>query len=57
VLPLSTEVAVESCHLPGEFHRDPADQIITATARVHALTLLTADQRLQAYGHVRTLWE
>jgi len=30
-------------HLP---YRDPADRLLVATARVHGLTLVTADQRL-----------
>ena len=55
--PLSVDVAHESNHLPGEFHRDPADQIIVATARLQRLTLITADQRILAYSHVRTLWQ
>ena len=57
LLPLSIDVAYEANHLPGEFHRDPADQIIVATARQHDLTLITADRRILAYPHVRTLWE
>src|SRR5437762_3152330 len=32
--PLSTRVAIETCELPGGFHRDPADRMIVATARV-----------------------
>jgi len=28
------------------FHRDPADRIIVATARVHDATLLTRDERI-----------
>jgi PIN domain nuclease of toxin-antitoxin system len=56
LLPLSIDIAYESNHLPGEFHRDPADQIIVATARQHDLTLITADRRILAYPHVRTLW-
>lgn len=54
--PLTVDVAHESNHLPGEFHRDPADQIIVATARIHRCTLITADQRILAYAHVRSLW-
>lgn len=54
--PLTIDIVHESNHLPGEFHRDPADQMIVATARVHDLTLITADQRIRAYPYVRTLW-
>ena len=32
--------------LPDDFHRDPADRIIVATARVHDATLLTRDKRI-----------
>ena len=31
--PLTPEIAVEACHLPGEFHKDPVDRMIVATAR------------------------
>jgi PIN domain nuclease of toxin-antitoxin system len=31
---LTPDIAIESTQLPGRFHRDPADQIIVATARV-----------------------
>jgi PIN domain nuclease of toxin-antitoxin system len=56
-LELDEQVAVESTRLPEPFHRDPADQIIVATARVHNLTLITADRKILAYRHVRTLWD
>lgn len=55
LLPLTPDIAVESTCLP-DFHSDPADQIIVATARIHNLVLITADQAIQAYPHVRTLW-
>jgi PIN domain nuclease of toxin-antitoxin system len=51
---LTPRVAVESTQLPGTFHRDPADQIIVATARVHECALLTADRKLLDYPHVQT---
>ncbi len=57
IIPISPEISVESCHLPGNFHRDPADQIIVATARKHKLTLITKDELLRGYSHVKTLWE
>jgi PIN domain nuclease of toxin-antitoxin system len=54
-LPLSAEVALEMMRLPARFHRDPADQLIAATARVHDLVLLTADERIRDSGAVRVL--
>ena len=37
VLPVTPEIAVVSTQLK-DFHKDPADQIIVATAKVHGLT-------------------
>ncbi len=54
LLPLSPEIAVESTQLPGSFHRDPADQLIVATARVHDIRLITVDSKITGYPHVRT---
>jgi len=48
--PLTPEVAVESCQLPGAFHDDPADRLIVATARIEDATLVTGDKRILAYG-------
>jgi PIN domain nuclease of toxin-antitoxin system len=53
VLDLTSEIAVESMRLPGRFHRDPADQLIVATARVYDCPLVTLDGKIRAYPHVR----
>lgn len=55
LLALTPEIAVESTQLPGEFHRDPADQIIVATARIHDCPLLTIDDKILNYSHVKLL--
>jgi PIN domain nuclease of toxin-antitoxin system len=47
VLPLDYEVAGEVALLRSTL-RDPADCVIVATARVHALRLVTSDQRIIA---------
>jgi len=39
-------VAAEVASLPASFHRDPADRIIVATARVLGAELLTSDERI-----------
>jgi PIN domain nuclease of toxin-antitoxin system len=54
IIPLSVDIALESTILPGVFHKDPADQIIVASARQCHMTLLTADQRIISYPHVKT---
>lgn len=55
LLELTPEIAIASTQLPGTFHRDPADQMIVATARVHNSPLLTADAKILNYTHVKTL--
>jgi PIN domain nuclease of toxin-antitoxin system len=54
-VPLTHEVAVDGYELPGEFHRDPADRILVATARLYDLALMTADERILSYPHVLTV--
>jgi PIN domain nuclease of toxin-antitoxin system len=45
IIPFTTSVAREVAAM-GDALRDPSDRAIVATARVHRLTLLTADQRI-----------
>ena len=52
VLPLTPSIAIESVRLGADFPRDPADQIIVATARCHGLRLLTADEGIRRWGKV-----
>jgi len=56
VIELTPEIAMESCNLPGSFHKDPADRIIVATARAHNLMLLTKDRKIIEYPHVQAVW-
>ncbi len=56
VIDLTPEIAIDSCNLPGEFHKDPADRIIVATARTQNLTLLTKDRKIIEYPHVNAIW-
>ncbi|MBI4533120.1 MAG: type II toxin-antitoxin system VapC family toxin [Candidatus Melainabacteria bacterium] len=56
--PLTDAVAVEAALLPGDFHSDPADCMIIATARLEKAILLSRDSRMVAYGksgHVRVM--
>jgi PIN domain nuclease of toxin-antitoxin system len=53
--PLLPQVAVEAASLAETFHRDPADRLIVATARVANATLMTRDRRILDYaarGHL-----
>lgn len=55
VLELTPTIAVESSRLPGEFHGDPADRLIVASARSKAFTLATRDTNIVAYGKKKLL--
>ena len=54
LLNLTIPIVVQSTKLTG-FHRDPADQLIVATARIYECPLLTADSKILAYPDVQTL--
>ena len=53
---LTRPILVESCKLPSPFHGDPADQLIVATARDRDAAIITKDERIRAYAHVRSVW-
>ena len=55
LIELTPQIATASTKLLGNFHRNPADQIIVATARVYNLELLTIDERILEYDYVRTM--
>jgi PIN domain nuclease of toxin-antitoxin system len=55
VLPLDLDVVLALDALPDTFHGDPADRLIVATARAHALPLATRDVRIRRSRLVR-LW-
>jgi PIN domain nuclease of toxin-antitoxin system len=55
LLDLLPEIAVESTQLPPPFHKDPADQIIVATSRIHKVGLVTCDFKIRAYPYVSSL--
>jgi PIN domain nuclease of toxin-antitoxin system len=58
IAPISPSIALHSTRLPGDFHADPADRILVATARIEGARLLTKDQQILKYGretHVSVL--
>ncbi|CAN7343149.1 type II toxin-antitoxin system VapC family toxin [Phyllobacterium sp. LjRoot231] len=55
-VPVDVAVATKSVVLPGAFHKDPADRMIVATARTLAAPLITADEKIRDYIHVKTIW-
>lgn len=50
IIPLSAAIALDSCNLPGVFHKDPA------TARISHLKLITKDRKIREYEHIETIW-
>lgn len=57
VLPITPAISEEVTRLEESgFHKDPADQLIVATARVHGLHLISDDTRIQKWGKVPMLW-
>jgi PIN domain nuclease of toxin-antitoxin system len=56
VLEITPTIAWASTTLPGNFHRDPADQIIVASAREENATIITKDVLIREYPHVNSIW-
>lgn len=56
LIPITPKIAYRSTVLPQPFHNDPADQLIVATAREHNATIISKDQLIQKYRHVKTIW-
>lgn len=55
VLPISLEIALAAPALALP-HSDQFDRVITATAKLHRLTLITRDANITDSGIVSTLW-
>ena len=55
LLPLTPDIIVLSTQLPGNFHKDPADQLIVATAIKLEAPLLTKDTKILSYTGVRSI--
>lgn len=57
-LELSPKIAVEASYLPDNFHGDPADRILVASARIKNMTLATRDEKILSYaqqGYISSL--
>ena len=55
LLPITGEIVEEAWSLLEPVHRDPADRILIASARVHRMTLITTDRLILDYPHVDSL--
>jgi len=57
-VPMSASMALAAYALPEPFHKDPADRVIVALARLLGSPVVTIDRRILAYGrqgHVQVL--
>lgn len=55
-VPVDNQVAIKSVKLDEDFHQDPADRMIVATALLNGATLITSDQKILKYSKVKTIW-
>ena len=55
-IPVDNRIAVRSTALPGTLHGDPADRIIIASALTLGAAIVTKDERIKRYRHVKTVW-
>jgi PIN domain nuclease of toxin-antitoxin system len=55
LLPITADIALNAYRWPADFHGDPADRLIAATAVTHGLTLVTSDEKLLARSDLKTL--
>ena len=56
IKPLTAEIAALAVELPEAFPPDPSDRLISATAIIEGLPLVTRDEKLRASARVKTIW-
>ncbi|OEU48968.1 MAG: twitching motility protein PilT [Desulfobulbaceae bacterium S3730MH12] len=55
-VPVDNTISLRSVSLPGNFHTDPADRIIAATALTMGIPLISKDRKILDYSHIQTIW-
>jgi PIN domain nuclease of toxin-antitoxin system len=56
--PITPAIAIDASYLPGDFHADPMDRLVVATARHLGVPVVTSDRKIIAYaeaGFVRVI--
>jgi PIN domain nuclease of toxin-antitoxin system len=56
--PITPAIAIDASYLPGDFHADPMDRLIVATARHLGMPVVTSDRKILGYaeaGFVRAI--
>lgn len=56
IWPVTFDVALGAGQLPADFPSDPLDRMIAATAQLHGVPLVTADERIINCAWVSTIW-
>jgi PIN domain nuclease of toxin-antitoxin system len=56
VFPLTGKIAERGTRFAEAYPRDPMDRIIGATAIIEGISLVTADERIQASKEVSCVW-
>lgn len=54
-IPVDNDIAIKSTLLPGDFHKDPADRMIVATAQHIGATIISVDEKIRDYPHVKSM--
>jgi PIN domain nuclease of toxin-antitoxin system len=57
VVTIDLIIIQEAYSLPGDFHDDPADRIIVATARSGEFHIVTSDRKILDYPYVKSIWQ
>ena len=55
LIPITPEIAIDAQSLPRSFHKDPADRIIVATARISDCSVVTVDKKILNYPYVKVI--
>ncbi|MCF8129554.1 MAG: type II toxin-antitoxin system VapC family toxin [Deltaproteobacteria bacterium] len=55
-IPVDNAIAIKAVNLPQPLHSDPADRIIIATATTIGAPLVTKDEKILKYPHVKSIW-
>jgi len=56
LLSISPSIAITAAQLGEDFHKDPADRLIVATALELGASIVTKDEAITRYGRVSTTW-
>ena len=55
LISITPKIAIDAQSLPGDFHKDPADRIIVATARKSDCPIVTVDKKILNYPYVKVI--